>query len=216
MPKSRFAPNRSRREKVFGDAPGASLDGNAKARIMAYAHGYNVRHRLPRQHHGPLTRAFMDVMEALLWSFHNSRSGHCFPSYESIAARARCNRDTVCEAIKALEDAKVLTWVHRIRRERVTEGRDLLGRRVTGWRIVRTSNAYVFRDPLPCAEGRPSARPQPFAATSKSENPTGTLNQGFISTYGRGFVPDTPDAEAARQRLAEIRRQREGLLFSSR
>ena len=33
---------------------------------------------------------------------------------------------------------------------------DLFGQWATRWRIIRTSNAYVFRDPLPCAEGRPS------------------------------------------------------------
>jgi hypothetical protein len=33
-----------------------------------------------RQHRGPITRAFLDVLQALLWGFHNSRSGCCFPS----------------------------------------------------------------------------------------------------------------------------------------
>ena len=49
------------------------------------------------------------------------------PSYEAIAAKAECCRDTVCEAIKALAFAGVLTWVNRISRERVRE-RDLFGR----------------------------------------------------------------------------------------
>jgi hypothetical protein len=44
--------------------------------------------------------------------------------------------------------------------------RDLFGHWAQRWRIVRTSNAYVFRDPLPCAEGR---------GATKSENATGTL-----------------------------------------
>ena len=35
------------------------------------------------QHRGPITRAFMEVLEALLWGFHNSKTGRCFPSYES-------------------------------------------------------------------------------------------------------------------------------------
>ena len=49
----------------------------------------------------------------------------------------------------------MLTWVNRIVREQVRE-RDLFGKWATRWRIVRTSNAYLFRDPLPCAEGRGS------------------------------------------------------------
>ena len=80
-----------------------------------------------------------------LWSFYNSRDGRCFPSYEAIAARARCCRDTVCEALKTLEQADILTWVNRIVRERVPE-RDLFGKLTYRWRVVRTSNAYLFRD----------------------------------------------------------------------
>jgi hypothetical protein len=68
--------------------------------------------------------------------------------YETIAERARCNRDSVYEAIKALEAADVLTWLNRITRIRVKEP-DLLGQLVARWQIIRTSNAYVFRDPLP-------------------------------------------------------------------
>jgi hypothetical protein len=147
------------------------MDGNAKARLKVYLKGYNARMKQPRQHHGPITRAFMEVFKALLWGFHNSKSGLCYPSYEAIAARAECDRDTVYAAINALEFAGVLTWVNRITRIRVRE-RDMFGQWVLRWKTIRTSNAYTFRDPLPCAEGRPS--PQ---VSSKSENPTGTLNQ---------------------------------------
>jgi Helix-turn-helix domain len=168
MPATSQLPNhlRPRREKVFGPARGIPLDRNAKARIKVYVQGYNARHKQPGQHHGPITRAYMAVLEALLWGFHNSRDGRCFPSYEAIADKAKCCRDTVYEAIKALEAADVLTWVNRIVRELVRE-RDLFGHASQHWRTLRTSNAYVFRDPLPCHEGQ---------GASKSENPPGTLN----------------------------------------
>jgi hypothetical protein len=84
----------------------------------------------------------------------------------------------VYEAIRALEAADVLTWVNRIVREQVRE-RDLFGNWGSRWRIVRTSNAYTFRDPLPCSEGR---------GVSKSENPAGTLNQD-ISTLKKKTEP---------------------------
>jgi hypothetical protein len=157
---------------VFGPAQGIPLDRNAKVRIKFFASAWSEKHKQPGQHRGPITRAFMEVLEALLWGFHNSRDGRCMPSYEAIAAKARCNRDTVYEAIKVLEFANVLTWVNRIIRI-ATRGRDLFGRRVTGWRIIRTSYAYTFRDPLPCATPRDSLR------TSKSENPPGTQTQDF-------------------------------------
>jgi hypothetical protein len=158
---------RLRREKLFGPARGIPLDGNAKARLKAFVQGYNARYRQQGQHRGPITRAYMEVFEAMLFGFHNSKTGLCFPSYEAIAEKAKCCRDTVYEAIKVLEEANVLTWVNRIWREQVRE-RDLFGKWATRWRIVRTSNAYLFRDPLPCAAGR---------GASTSEIPPGTLFQ---------------------------------------
>ena len=159
-----------RREKVFGPGRAVPLDRNAKARIAVYARAWSARNRQPRQHRGPITRAFLDVLEALLWGFHNSRSGVCFPSYERIAAAAECARSTVAEALKALEWAGVLTWQNRITRILVRE-RDLFGHWASRWRVIRTSNAYVFRDPKPQLAGVPGC---------KSENPAGTPNQEIL------------------------------------
>jgi hypothetical protein len=156
-----------RREKTFGPGRCIPLDGNAKARIQAYAKAWNARHKRPGQHRGPLTRATIEVLEALLWGFHNAKSGGCFPSYETIAAKAECCRDTVYEAIKALEFAGALTWQNRLTHIRVRE-LDLFGKWQTRRQVIRTSNSYAFRDPQPGAEGR---------GRCKSENPTGTPNQ---------------------------------------
>jgi hypothetical protein len=140
--------------------------------VAAYAKGWNALHRRPGQHRGPLTRATTEVLEALLWGFHNAATGACFPSYEAIAAKAECCRDTVCEAIKALELAGVLAWVNRIVRERVREP-DLFGQWTWRWRVIRTSNAYTFRDPKPGASA---------PVSSKAENPAGTAYQGFLDS----------------------------------
>ena len=93
----------TRREKVFGPGRVVPLDRNAKVRIAAYARAWSVRHRQPGQHKGPITRAFLEVLQALLWGFHNARTGCCFPSYEAIADRAGCARSTVAEALKVGE-----------------------------------------------------------------------------------------------------------------
>jgi Helix-turn-helix domain len=161
---------RRRREKVFGPGRAVPLDRNAKARIAAYARAWSARNRQGRQHRGPITRAFLDVLGALLWGFHNSRTGCCFPSYESIAEAAECARSTVAEALKALEWAGVLTWQNRISRILVRE-RDLFGQWAARWQVIRTSNAYAFRDPKPQLAGVPGC---------KSENPTGTQNQEIL------------------------------------
>jgi hypothetical protein len=173
------------REKVFGPCRAVPLDRNAKARIAAYAKVWSARNKQPRQHKGPITRAFLEVLEALLWGFHNSRTGCCFPSYEAIAAKAECCRSTVAEALKALEWAGVLTWQNRITRA-VVRQRDLFGRWASRWTVIRTSNAYVFRDPKAAEAGH-------FPATS--ENPTGTPNQE-IPGYLRPVLREQVEAKS--------------------
>lgn len=160
-----------RREKVFGPGKAVPLDGNAKARINQYCAAYDRIHKRPGQH-GALGRTTLDVLRALLWSFHNSRSGSCFPSYETIATRAHCARSSVAEAIKALEFAGALTWQHRITRIR-QRCRDLLGTEGWRWRVIRTSNAYQFIDPNAAVQA---------GIPSKSENRTGTPTQEVLNT----------------------------------
>lgn len=134
-----------RREKVYGDGPRIPLDREAKVRIMHLARA--LKHRTEkRKHYGRLTGKFVDVLHAMLWLIHDARSGQCNPSYETIADKAGCHRDTVYEAIRALESVGILSWVQRIKRVREWVP-DLLGRRVPVWRVLRISNAYVFRDP---------------------------------------------------------------------
>jgi hypothetical protein len=164
------SPNRHTRcrEKVFGEGRPIPLDRNAKSRIMVLARAL-TRRTGEGKHYGVLTAKFLGVLEALLWGFHNARTGLCFPSYETIAQRADCARSTVYEAIHALERAGILTWVNRIKRVREW-GVDLFGRAENRWRVVRTSNGYAFIDP------KKPARPPD---SSKSEKQTGTPIQDF-------------------------------------
>ena len=157
---------RPRREKVFGDGRSCKLDRNAKVRIMTRARAL-MRRTERGKHYGAITAKALAVLEALLWTFHNAQGGLCFPSYERIAEKAGCARSTVAEAIKALEDAGILSWVNRITRIRDRE-RDLFGQWATRWRVIRTSNAYLFHDP---GAGRVHGQ------ASKSESRSGLLNQ---------------------------------------
>jgi len=160
---------RPRREKVFGDGRPRPLDRNAKARIMTFARVL-MRRTEKGKAYGAITAKALAVLEALLWGFHNARSALCFPSYATIAERAGCARSTVAEAIKALEDAGLLTWVNRIVRIR-ERCEDLFGHFGTRVRVIRTSNGYRFNDPKGAAsKGFPS----------KSDFPSGTSIQESI------------------------------------
>jgi len=168
---------RRRREKVFGNGRPRALDRNAKVRIMHQARALS-RRTAKGKHYGVITAKAVDVLEALLWGFHNASSGLCFPSYERIAERARCARSMVGEAIKMLEAAGLLTWVNRIVRVR-ERCEDLFGHWGSRVRVIRTSNAYQFIDPKG-AESRPNS--------SKSEFPSGTEIQDSLSSL---FAPKT-------------------------
>jgi AraC-like DNA-binding protein len=168
---------RPRREKVFGEGRPRGLDRNAKVRIMTLARAL-MRRTEKGKAYGPITAKALAVLEALLWGFHNARSGLCFPSYETIAKRAHCARSTVAEAIKALEEAGILSWVNRIKRirERIP---DLFGKWAVQTRVVRTSNAYQFNDPQPGGGGQGAGI---AGNSSKSENPLGLTIQESSSS----------------------------------
>jgi hypothetical protein len=96
----------------------------------------------------------------------------------------------VAEALKVLEWAGVLTWQNRIARIQVRE-RDLFGRWASRWRVIRTSNAYVFRDPQAQLAGVPVA---------KSENRMGTPDQDDSTYRVQALIdPDGPLERALRQ-----------------
>ena len=162
---------RLKREKVFGEGRSIPLDRNAKARIWAYALARTAKLRRPGQHRGPLSRATLDVLRALLWGFHNRATGRCFPSYERIADRARVHRATVARAIAALEQQGVLTWENRLVHQRMS----IQGLFGPQWVRVplRTSNAYRFYDYRRDAFGRPVDLP----SSLKSQNSAGTTSQ---------------------------------------
>jgi hypothetical protein len=108
-------------------------------------------------------------------------------------------RSTVAEALKALEDAGVLTWVQRIKRVRESCP-DLLGDEGWRWRVLRTSNSYAFTDPSPAAE-RPNS--------SKSENQPGTPNQVLFPLLVRAAGASDP-LEASLSRLSTGVQSRNG------
>jgi hypothetical protein len=178
------------REKVFGEGRAIPLDRNAKVRVMTLARAL-MKRTGPGKHYGLITAKFVSVLEALLWGFHNAHTGRCFPSYETIADRAGCARSTVYEAIRALEAAGILTWVNRITRIREM-GVDLFGKAANRWRVIRTSNAYVFVDPQP----------------TKSEFKTGTAVQEsnllFRSTLTPPLDPKSDLAGALNRLRASV------------
>jgi hypothetical protein len=110
------------------------------------------------------------------------RSLSCIVAHERPAVAAHA-RSTVAAAIKALEDAGVLSWAQRSKRVR-EPCPDLLGADGWRWRVLRTSNSNAFTDPSPAAD-----RPNP----SKSEKPIGTPIQDFLFNKERATPTSSVD-----------------------
>ena len=128
----------SKRASFFGNGRAEPLDREAKIRIIHLARALRHRTRAGKAYGLISAKAFF-VLEVLLYQFHNSVNGRCFPSLETIAERAGCARSTVALALKSLEAAKLLSWHNRIIREHQPDQ----------VRVFRTSNAYWFLDPKP-------------------------------------------------------------------
>ncbi len=184
------------REKVFGMGRPLSLDRNAKARIMTRARVLMRRTRAGKAY-GRITAKDYAVLGALLYAFHNSARGWCYPGYKAIADAARCALSTVANALKRLETAGLLSWVNRMKRIREWKTGPM-GFPVPEVRVVRTSNAYHFHDPQ-------NGIPQPLDNTSESENQSGTTNQdSFYSNYKRQNRPISPPRGTTRERSTDF------------
>jgi AraC-like DNA-binding protein len=165
-----------RREKVFGAGRPRALDREGKTRLMALARAL-MRPTQKGKHYGLVTAKGFAVLEALLWQFHNAKSGLCFPSLKRIAEAAGCTEATVCRCLKMLEAAGLLTWVNRLVRVREH------GEAGWRWRVLRTSNGYAFNDPR---AGRCVA--QEPASASNYKKSSETTNQ--ISPYNKAAGED--------------------------
>jgi hypothetical protein len=99
----------------------------------------------------------------------------------------------VAEAIKALEFAGVLTWQNRIVRVR-ERCQDLFGPDGWRWRVIRTSNAYVLRDPA-----------------SKSDQRTGTPDQGIQKPLQAPAIDPASPLERALARFAAAIAAKDGI-----
>ena len=120
-------------------------------------------------------------------------AGVCFRATTRSLPRPSAPGARSLRALKVLEWAGVLTWQNRIMRsqERRT---DLFGCVSWRWRVIRTSNASVFRDLLHGSDS---------VLSCKAENRSGTRNQEILEPI---LAPAPDPRQPARTCLSPIRR----------
>jgi hypothetical protein len=204
LPRSPAAPLSGREVRVLAQLEnrvGQRTDRNAEVWIMHGARCLSRRIEKGRAY-GVVTAKALAVLEALLWAFHNVRGGLCFPSYEKIAEAAGCARSPIARALKSLESCGILSWVHRLKRVR-EPGPDLLGDNSWRWRVLRTPNAYDFRDPdapnflRPIFSLEPRTKPfsLPLGAAFGGKRTTPMASKEALRGKGDEFRSATPSFE---------------------
>ncbi len=179
----------ARREKVYGSGRPRPCDTEGKRRIMARAR-LLMQKTQPGRAYGLVTPKMLAVLEALVWRFHNARTGLCFPSIKTLAAVVKCSPTTVQEALRRLEELGLISWVHRLRRVI-----DNLGRR----RPVRASNGYQLHPPaIDVRDAKPAKSNRPATDASLRH---GTQTQDLFSWNRRSEKTPAP---AARKGSADL------------
>ena len=84
-----------------------------------------------------ITGTAYEILIELLYHFHNSKSGTCFPTYEQLAKQSGRHRSTVGRALVALERVKLLEWTRCVWRDAATG------------LPVNAANGYRLIDPAP-------------------------------------------------------------------
>lgn len=118
------------RRKLFTSGKQTPIDRNDRAKLMHLAEESRRR--------GSITRAAVDIMRALLFTFANMADGRCIPSHKRLGEAAGCHERTAGRCLQALEEAGLVGWIHRLRRIKEHVGGVMLRR------VVRTSNSYSF------------------------------------------------------------------------
>lgn len=154
------------RAKVFDYGNVTPLTRREKQDLVAKAHEL-ARTKNALTNRSLVRGTALKVLRTLLWQFHNSHTGRCFPSYDAIASASGVARSDVGEAISALESLKLLSWCNRIQRIKRWVTCELLGTRILKTFVVRTSNGYQF------------FKQERQEKPAKTDNRAGTADQVF-------------------------------------
>ena len=160
------------RQKIFGPAPIQPLSAIECQALLAKAHQMRGEHR--KNPEAPkITLTTCQVLFVLLMKTGFHKTGACFPSYETIAEKARCARSTVAVALTALAEAGLLNWVNRLKRIAV-DWTDMLGQKRKSNVPARASNGYTFGKPtlFPKSEKRTGPKTLSDSLPSKKDDLT--------------------------------------------
>jgi hypothetical protein len=180
-----------------GDKWRRPLDRNDRARVMVCAEGLERRTKEKHKRDGLLGQSGLGVLRCLVNHFQNRQSGRLDPGYDDIQRVTGFCRQTIANAIKALERAGILEIMRRLERRRVRVWLEEAKQFAVYDEVVQTTNAYMVNYPFPDRAtfgdlGAPLLRPEKYRPSESrfSTEPTEIL-------YPKKLDPPTPDLQEA-------------------
>jgi hypothetical protein len=166
-----------------GDQWRRPLDRNDRARVLHCAEALERRTKRKHKRDGVLGQSALALLRCLLNHFQNGKSGRLDPSYTQMQKITGFCRQTIADALKALERAGILEIMRRIVRERVRVWVEEAKKFFVYDRVVQTTNAYMVNFPLPDRAafgdlGAPLLRPEEYRSSESrfSTEPTSAFN----------------------------------------
>ena len=196
-----------RKGAVFdiGDRHRRPLDRNDRARVLMRAEALERRTKHKHKRDGVLGQSGLAVLRCLVTYFQNRQSGRLDPGYDDIQRITGFCRQTIANAIKALERAGILEVMRRIVRERCRVWIEAAQQFFVFDRVVQTTNAYMINYPLPDrAEygdlGAPLLRPAKYRPSESRFSTVPTSN----FSYQNNTPPEKPLDPAVKTALDRL------------
>ena len=128
------------------------LDRNQRAKLMHVAMALEARTRAKGRQNGSVSRIGLMVLRSLLYTFLNGASGRCDPGYAAIMKATGLCKQSVRNALFALERCGLVRIMRRLQTVHVTRENPMTGRWESFLNVVQTTNAYAFDKPVGGAE----------------------------------------------------------------
>jgi hypothetical protein len=162
------------------------LDRNQVAKIMFLAESIERKTKEKGRFNGCVTKPGLEILRALLKHFYNYQNGgQCDPSYDAIQRVTGFCRQTIADALKALEACRIITVARRLVRVMIKSRCPVTGEVRECPATQQTSNAYMFNV---VKEAKPTP-PEGWSWPDDCRNPSDSLSIKAESTRQRESNP---------------------------
>lgn len=128
------------------------LDRNQKAKILFLAERLERSTKAAGRRNGCLGYIGLQVLKALLLTFHNGQTGLCSPGYGALQKVTGLCRQSIATALKRLEACGVIAIVRRLVRLAVAYDCPNMGCRVSAVVTRQDTNLYRVQEPTGAGE----------------------------------------------------------------